>query len=92
MVSTLFDFDRLLLQNRYIRNWEEGGSNNIWIVKAKTSSKGAGIFLTSNLNTLLKQNNRLIQKYVENVLMLKVASQRKFDLRLWVLLVGGRDA
>ena len=64
----------------------------MWLVKSKNSSKGAGIFISSNLSFILKQNNRLIQKYVENILLLECLGMRKFDIRLWVLMKGSFDA
>jgi len=73
-----------------MQNLKEGGLNNIWIVKSQCSSKGAGMYLSNDLNTISKQGNRLVQKYIENVLILQ-EYKRKFDLRMWVLVVGGKN-
>lgn len=74
-----------------IQNLNEGGYNNIWIVKSQFSSKGAGMYLSNDLSTIVRQENRLIQKYIENVLILQEFKNRKFDLRVWVLVVGGKS-
>ena len=91
---------------------------NVWIVKAPSASRGAGIELERRLNHILARSGgmggRVAQKYIENPLLTDalmppqlmslqeaVPQQRviprpltarrngiKFDLRMWVLLVG----
>jgi hypothetical protein len=60
-------------------------------VKSQCSSKGAGMFLSNDSITISKQGNRLAQKYIENVLLLQGFKNRKFDLRIWILVVGGKN-
>jgi len=59
-------------------------------MKPVDKSKGIGIEVKHNLNAILKavttNNERyIIQKYIERPLLYK---QRKFDIRVWVLLVN----
>lgn len=63
---------------------------NYWITKSKLSSKGVGISLHNELQSILKHENRLVQKYIEKPLIFENSpfKGRKFDLRIWVLLVG----
>jgi hypothetical protein len=49
------------------------------------------MFLSNDFVTISKQGNRLAQKYIENVLLLEGFNKRKFDLRIWILVVGGRN-
>ena len=44
------------------------------------------------MESIFKYENRLVQKYIERPLLFESApfKGRKFDLRIWVLLVGGR--
>ena len=60
----------------------------MWIIKSYCSSKGAGIQLSDSIDFISNQTNRIAQKYIENVLLLKGFNNRKFDLRLWVLVRG----
>jgi hypothetical protein len=60
-------------------------------VKARAGSKGAGIVLSNNLNTILKYRSRIVQKYVERPLLLDITHRHKFDLRLWVLVKGSKN-
>ena len=59
---------------------------NLWIVKPGCKSKGVGIFVSNDLGkikTAWRHNpNRLVQKYVEDGLLI---NKRKFDIRVWVL-------
>jgi hypothetical protein len=64
MVKTLTKFGAYIKTKGLIQHGEEGGLQNIWIIKSKTSSKGAGTFLSNNLGTLTKPSNRIAQKYI----------------------------
>ena len=63
-----------------------GGDRNIWIVKPSGLSRGRGITCIDQLNDILTNikihNQTVIQKYIENPLVIK---GRKFDIRQWVL-------
>jgi hypothetical protein len=44
------------------------GLNNIWIVKASSSSRGRNIFLIDSIKDVKNTSSmRIIQKYIENV-------------------------
>ena len=66
----------------------------MWLTKSKTSSKGVGISLHKDYDSIVKHEHRLAQKYVENPLIFNdpTIKGRKFDIRIWVLLVGSSRA
>ena len=65
------------------------GDRNIWIVKPSGLSRGRGITCIDQLNDILSNikshNQTVIQKYIENPLVIK---GRKFDMRQWVLVTN----
>lgn len=70
------------------------GIQNTWIIKASGNARGSGIFLTDKLEEALdsgmKNQARIIQKYIENPLVIsdfpfKPMNNKKFDIRQWVL-------
>jgi len=70
------------------------GKDNIWIIKASGNARGSGIFLTDKLEEALesgvKNQARIIQKYIEKPLILTDSpfvnlNNKKFDIRQWVL-------
>jgi len=69
--------------------FESCGSKNIWIVKPSGLSRGRGISCIDQLNDILTNikphNHIVIQKYIENPLVIK---GRKFDIRQWVLVTS----
>ena len=69
--------------------FESYGSKNIWIVKPSGLSRGRGISCIDQLNDILTNikphNHIVIQKYIENPLVIK---GRKFDIRQWVLVTN----
>lgn len=69
------------------------GEANIWIIKPSSTSRGSGIFLTTDLETIVSSSkqiqSRIVQKYIERPLLIKNGLQfRKFDIRQWVLVKG----
>ena len=63
------------------------GSSNIWIVKPGGLSRGRGVNCIDQLNDILSNikpgNQTVIQKYIENPLIIK---KKKFDIRQWVVM------
>ena len=58
------------------------GSENMWIMKPVSSSRGRGIFLINSIEEVEYGEAFVIQKYVSNPLLIH---RHKFDLRLYVL-------
>jgi len=69
--------------------YDFSGDRNIWIVKPSGLSRGRGITCIDQLNDILSNikshNQTVIQKYIENPLIIK---GRKFDMRQWVLVTS----
>lgn len=63
---------------------------NTWILKPGAKSKGAGMVLSQSLPDILdrlqENGDRVIQRYVEQPLLLP--GRTKFDMRIWVLLTS----
>lgn len=61
-------------------------SDNIWIVKPASSSRGRGIFILSDLKDLPKEEGEfVVSKYISNPFLI---SGHKFDLRVYVLITS----
>ncbi|KXJ08176.1 Tubulin--tyrosine ligase [Exaiptasia diaphana] len=65
------------------------GNRNIWIGKSNAGAKGESIFISSDPKEILESIDKqhqayVVQKYIEDPLLLD--GQRKFDIRVWVLL------
>ena len=71
---------------KFLPQYELSGTRNIWIVKPSGLSRGRGVNCIDQLNDILSNirydNQTVIQKYIENPLVIK---GRKFDIRQWVL-------
>lgn len=78
--------DNVLL---YYPQAKMSGHENIWIMKPSGLSRGRGIECIKSLGPALKcmknQAQFIVQKYIENPLLLK---QRKFDIRQWILVTS----
>lgn len=63
--------------NKWKNNLQSGtkNSSNIWIIKPSSNARGNGIYLETNLGSILKSakdiQSRIIQKYVEKPLLFK---------------------
>ena len=90
-VSDLLPEITEILENlaKFMPQYDLGGNKNIWIVKPSGLSRGRGIACIDQLNDILTNiklhNQTVIQKYIENPLVIK---GRKFDIRQWVLVTG----
>lgn len=77
------------LRNHSKNEYQMNGDSNIWIVKPSGLSRGRGISCVSTLSEVIKQiissPECIIQKYIENPLIIK---NRKFDIRQWVLVTN----
>ena len=75
--------------SKSLPQYDFSGTNNIWIVKPSGLSRGRGISCIDQLNDILTNiklhNQTIIQKYIENPLIIK---GRKFDIRQWVLVTN----
>ncbi|KAI8487662.1 hypothetical protein Bbelb_346550 [Branchiostoma belcheri] len=65
------------------------GKGGVWIAKASAGAKGEDILISSDCELLLEfvdrgKQSHVIQKYIEDPLLL--TGNRKFDMRMWVLL------
>lgn len=89
LLVILLDLDALFRLK--LPAYVEESARNLWIVKPSCNSKGTGIFVSRRLAEIRgaweKNQNRIIQKYVEDCPTL---GGKKFDLRLWVLLESVR--
>jgi hypothetical protein len=74
---------------KYLPQYELSGTRNIWIVKPSGLSRGRGVNCIDQLNDILSNirlhNQTVIQKYIENPLIIQ---GRKFDIRQWVLVTN----
>lgn len=60
--------------------------NNLWLIKPKNKWAGIGIFIFNSLKNI-KNNHYIITKYITNLNLIK---NKKYDLRLYVLVSGLR--
>ncbi|XP_014891827.1 tubulin polyglutamylase TTLL5 isoform X1 [Poecilia latipinna] len=56
-----------------------------WIIKPVASSRGRGIYLVSNPNQILMDENVLVSRYINNPLLI---DEFKFDVRLYVVVTS----
>ncbi len=70
-----------------VTQWDMDGNRNVWILKPGHGSRGRGIRVMNDLQSILRysasrKSSVIAQKYVENPLLVE---ERKLDLRVWVL-------
>ena len=70
----------------FTKNANINPSSNIWIVKPSGKSRGKGIYLTNELSEVQPIDGHLVQKYINNPLLLD--NKFKFDLRIYVLVTS----
>mmetsp|Transcript_1057 Transcript_1057/g.3431 ORF Transcript_1057/g.3431 Transcript_1057/m.3431 type:complete len:998 (-) Transcript_1057:2293-5286(-) len=63
----------------------KGNESNIWIMKPVGLSRGRGIFIVDDLNSVVHDTPMVVQKYVSRPLLV---SGHKFDLRLYCLITS----
>ena len=71
----------------YAENKQRDGGGIKFIVKPQGKSKGNGISLATSIDEIDTSKEVVVQKYISNPLLLD-ERQRKFDLRLYVLIVS----
>ena len=69
------------------------GWRNVWVVKPGQNARGSGVHCSDNLEEIMDcgagMQARIVQKYVEKPLLLKLnRGNVKFDIRQWVLVTG----
>ena len=78
----IYPLDNLLIKNKF--KTYEFNISDIWLVKKNDASEGSGIFILKSLNEI-KYQNYIITKFVQN---LHLVNNKKYDLRLYVLITG----
>ncbi|XP_065832819.1 tubulin--tyrosine ligase-like [Oscarella lobularis] len=82
IIASTDDRDRL-------REAVTGRRDSVWIVKSSCGAKGLGMLITDSVEKAIdfvdsQGQLHVVQKYIENPLLLD--GDRKFDIRVWVLL------
>ena len=69
LLQIIRNLEAIFKRKESIPNYYSVGDENIWMIKSKASSKGVGISLHKGFDTIVKQDNKLAQKYIENPLI-----------------------
>ena len=71
--------------DHYSKQQEEDSTNNVWIMKPVGKSRGRGISVIDDINSVSYGEIMVIQRYITNPLLM---DGFKFDLRLYILITS----
>ncbi|CAD8208186.1 unnamed protein product [Paramecium octaurelia] len=70
---------------KFYKDSESEGQQNIWIMKPTGKSRGRGITVLNDISDVMYAEPVVLQKYLKNPLLLK---GHKFDMRIYVLVTS----
>lgn len=88
----IYDFtpNTFILPNEYkkfLEEFSQSDTRQIWICKPTDLSRGRGIFLISDIGELVYDQQSIIQRYIEKPLLIR---GYKWDMRIYVLITKAR--